>query len=1153
MDGRRDTSGARLGAIVREFRRAAGLTQRQLADRSGLSVAAVRDLEQGRRYRPRPGSLDALARALGLDAGQSATLGSAARATRPARLAPAGTGAPAGHGSGLWLAVLGPLAAWRDGRPLELGPPQRATVLMQLALQPGELVRRETIIDTLWGHQPPSTAAELVQAHVSRLRRILDPGGRERLLEHSPAGYRLRTGTDELDVMAFTELAGRAGKAAAAGDRAAACELYAQALELWRGEPAADAQVLRGHPAVTGLARRRTDAVLGYADAACELGWHQRVLPLLEALAQELPLEERVNARLMVALAGAGQQAAAIEVFEGLRRRLDEELGVRPGAELTAAHQRVLRQDIPAEAVTSTPDKHGGPVSTPGVVYSLPPDTAVFTGRQAELDRITATVTTAAASGGVVAIHAIGGMPGVGKTALAVHAAHVLTDQFPDRQLFISLHAHTPGQSPVTPEAALAGLLAAVGVDARYLPPDLAGRTALWRDRMAGQKALLVLDNAASSAQVTPLLLGGDGCLVLVTSRRHLGDLPGAAASVLLPVLAAAEAQDMFVRLAPRAADGPAGTIAELAELAGFLPLAISLLARVYARHPSWTLADLAAETRAGLLTLAAERDSVAAAFAVSYRYLDPARQQFFRFLGLHPGTTIDSYAAAALAGLPVSEAAGQLDALHAEGLLTEAGRRRYSMHDLIRRYARDLAATDPPATREQALERLLDYYQYTAAQSERLLADQARPGPDAAPQLVPAAIPDLTDSTQALTWARTERVNLLACLDHATATGQHARIIALTAGTASLLRHDGPWTTAITRHTTAITVARHLGDRLGQANALTDLAEVQRLAGDYGGAVEALEESLDISRDVGNRIGHVGALTGLGAVRLLTGDYGRAVDALEEALGISRDTGNRIGQARALTYLGDVRMLTGDYGGAVEALEEALGIFRDIGNRTDQARALTYLGAVRRMAGDYRAAAEALKEALSISREVGNRMRQAGALTGLGVVRRMAGDYGGAVEALEEALGISRDIGNRTDQAGALTYLGAVRRMTGDYAGAANALEEALGIYRDTGDRGGEAETLNEAGTVHRLRGDPGKAEQYHRQALDLAREITSPWDEAHALAGLGRCALADGRAADAAAALRQARDIFQRIGAPETTDVAAELESLTGPGPAA
>jgi hypothetical protein len=375
----------------------------------------------------------------------------------------------------------------------------------------------------------------------------------------------------------------------------------------------------------------------------------------------------------MLALYRAGRQAEALSVYQCARNFLVEEIGSEPGTGLREMHQRILAAD-PALIATGSarlaesdaPIRQAGsgaPVSAAAEVrYSLPPDTVAFTGRSEELDQITAAVAGAAGPGGVVMVGAIDGMPGVGKTALAVHVAHVLSGRFPDRQLFIDLHAHTPGREPLAAEDALAGLLAATGVDPRFVPEDLDGRAALWRDRMAGQRALLVLDNAGSSAQVGPLLPGGGECVVLVTSRRHLGDLPGAVVPVLLDVLSAARAEEMFTRLAPRAAANPAG-VADVARLAGFLPLAVSLLARVFARHQSWTLPDLATETRAGLLTLTAEQHSVAAAFEVSYRHLDPARRQFFDLLGLHPGATIDRYAAAAhrvTGGLVEAEACHQ-------------------------------------------------------------------------------------------------------------------------------------------------------------------------------------------------------------------------------------------------------------------------------------------------------------------------------------------------------------------------------------------------------------------------------------------------------------------------------------------------------------
>ncbi|HEY2577662.1 MAG TPA: hypothetical protein VGI74_15250 [Streptosporangiaceae bacterium] len=336
-----------------------------------------------------------------------------------------------------------------------------------------------------------------------------------------------------------------------------------------------------------------------------------------------------------------------------------------------------------------------------------------------------------------------------------------------------------------------------------------------------------MLDNAAGTSQVAPLLPGDEGCLVLVTSRRHLGDLPGAVTPVLLDVLPPGRAARMFIRLAPQAA-GSSAEVAEVVELAGFLPLAISLLARLFARHRSWTLADLAAETRASLLTLTAENGSIAAALEVSFRYLDPARRRMFCLLGLHPGASFEGYAAAALAGTSLQQAAGLLDGVHGEGLLTETGYRRYGMHDLLRRYACDHAADLPGS--EQAVQRLLDYYQHTAALAQARMARYTRPGPRLAAPPGRLAVPDLQDAGQALAWARADRASLLACLDHADRAGQHTRVIALTGALAELLRRDGPWTDAITLHAAAAQAARHLGDRLSQANALTDLGNIRRL-----------------------------------------------------------------------------------------------------------------------------------------------------------------------------------------------------------------------------------------------------------------------------------------------------------------------------------
>ncbi len=470
-------------------------------------------------------------------------------------------------------------------------------------------------------------------------------------------------------------------------------------------------------------------------------------------------------------------------------------------------------------------------------------DIASFTGRQHELAEL---ADAAAGTGGVVSIHAIGGMAGIGKTAFAVHAAHRLAARFPGGQIFLPLHAHTPGQQPVDPADALASLLLTIGVPAGQIPADLQARTGLWRDQLASRQLLLVLDDAADSEQVRPLLPGTGGSLVLVTSRRRLTALEDAQ-TISLDALPPGEAAGLLVRLAVRPGLSSADpAVREITRLCGCLPLAIGMLARQLYHHPAWTVAGRAAELAAAvdrLELLATENVSVAAAFDLSYEDLTEDQQRLFRRLALHPGTDLDRYAAAALDGTPLADARRGLEALYEQYLLTEPAPGRYRMHDLIREHARAPAGRlDPGDDRELATGRLLDYYQHAAARAQALLA---RGVPAGAPGAAPADVPVLAGREQALAWVRAERTSLLACLDHATAAGQHARVIALTAALAALLSYDGPWDEAITRHATAVQAARQIGDRPGQAHALTGLGDVRRLTGDYPGAVRDLQEAL--------------------------------------------------------------------------------------------------------------------------------------------------------------------------------------------------------------------------------------------------------------------------------------------------------------------
>jgi tetratricopeptide (TPR) repeat protein/transcriptional regulator with XRE-family HTH domain len=830
---------------------------------------------------------------------------------------------------------------------------------------------------------------------------------------------------------------------------------------------------------------------------------------------------------------------------------------------------------------------------TAAAIRALPRDVASFTGRHRELEQL---AEAAAGAGGVVGIHAIGGMAGVGKTAFAVHAAHRLAERFPGGQIFLLLHGHTPGQQPVDPADALADLLLTIGVPAAQIPPGLQARIALWRDWAAGKQLLLVLDDAASSEQVRPLLPGTGGSLVLVTSRRHLSALDEATA-ISLDTLPPGDAGALLVRLAGRAGLSPADpAAAEITRLCGYLPLAIGMVARQLHHHPAWTAAGRAAElasARDRLELIATENVSVAAAFDLSYADLAEDQQRLFRRLGLHLGADVDCYAAAALDGVDPAAARHGLEALYDQYLLFEPAEGRYRMHDLIREHARALADRhDPDRDRDAATSRLLDYYQHTASRASALIMRQARPAlATAVGGVIPAAAPALADSEEALTWARAERATLLAYLDYATLTGQHARVIALTIGIRGLLRRDGPRAEAIPRHTAAIEAARRLGDRVGEANALNDLGDVRWLTGDYPAATQALDQALGIYRELGDRLGQANVLNYLGIVRCLTGDYPAATQAQEQALAMYRELGERLGQANVLNELGAVRYVTGDYAAAARALDQALGIYRELGDRRGEANVLNYLGAVWCLTGDYPAATQAQEQALAICRELGDpvgeanvlnylgavwcltgdypaatqaqeqalgmyrdlgdRRGEANALHQLGAVRRLTGDYLAAAQALAEALGIFRELGQRGGQANALHQLGAVRRLTGDYMAAAQALEEALGIFRDIGQRGGEAQTLNEKGKLHWARGELARAEECHQHALELARTIASSRDEAEALAGLGRCILAAGQVTRGRVLLRQAREIFHRIGAAEAPDLLAEPDVSTGVRP--
>jgi tetratricopeptide (TPR) repeat protein/transcriptional regulator with XRE-family HTH domain len=801
-------------------------------------------------------------------------------------------------------------------------------------------------------------------------------------------------------------------------------------------------------------------------------------------------------------------------------------------------------------AARGHPPGSGLPIVAGGVAatHALPRDNTSFTGRQAELHELVDAAAGAADRAAVVGILSIGGMAGVGKTAFAVHVAHVLAPRFPDGQTFLPLHGHTPGQRPVDPADALASLLLTAGVPATQIPPGLASRTALWRDRLAGKQLLLVLDDAVGSEQVQPLLPSTPGSFVLITSRRHLTALEDARA-VSLDTLPPAEAAELLVRLATRPGLSPQdGPVTQLTRLCGYLPLAIGMLARQLHHHPAWSAGGLAAElaeARDRLELMATENVSVAAAFDLSYADLTAGQQHLFRCLGLHPGTDIDAYAAASLSGTGLAEARRGLMALYDQYLLTEPAYGRYRIHDLIREHARALAAASADGEQEAAAGRLLDYYAHTASAAGRHLPRRTStpmPAPAGDP---PALAPDLPARADAVAWFDAERLNLHASADHAAASDrpQHAVIIA--AAMHSYLRRYGHWDQARKLHEAALRAARQAGDRAAEAGALTDLGDMQGMTEDYPAAVASLTQARDRYRDLGERLGEASALSHLGYAQYVSDDYPAATDSLSQALALYRRLADRPGEASVLSDLGAVQSLTDDYPAAVASLSRALALQRELGNPLGEASALNHLGAVQQAMGDYPAAVASLSRALALHRELGTRLGQANALNYLGAVQQAMGDYPAAAASLTQALGLYRSLGDRLGEAGALDDLGAVQSLSCDYAAATASITHALDLYTEIDNRPGQAEALNNLGELLLASDTAGGARARHEHALAIATEIGATSEEGRALEGIGRSHLREGDPAEAAAPLRRALAIYQRIGSPRVVRVQAMLDA--------
>ena len=1081
--------------MIRARRQEARLTQHQLAKNAGVSVGLVRDLEQGRTTRPHRESVLRLASALGLNRQQSRELSLAAQGSPDVA---ARTMSPGSAGV-LRIGVLGPLAVWRRGVPLTVGPPMQRAVLGLLALHPGTGLSRSAIIDTLWPDDPPATAVPMVQSYISRLRSLLGPvcpiTGRN--------GYRLEVAACELDVVSFATLIRRARDFEKATELAVSSQMYAEALELWRGDPLADTELLRDHPAVIRLSRQRADAVLGYAQVTSADGVPDRALPHLQELIAREPLNERAHARLMIALAGSGQQAAALGVYDLVRRRLEDQLGVRPGAELAQAHAQVLSQQIPDAASTRWPAAAAGADAAPAhcavreVPGQLPRAAAHFAGRAAELAALDALLDQL--TGGTIVISAIAGTAGVGKTALAIHWAHRVADRFPDGQLYVDLRGYDPAQ-PMPAADALAGFLRSLGVPGQDIPPGEDECAARYRSLLAGKRMLVVLDNAGSADQVRPLLPGTHASTAVVTSRDALAGLVArdGATRLDLDLLPMADAVGLLRALIGPRVDAAPNAAAELAAQCCRLPLALRVAAELAIRHPGVPLAELTgelADLRKRLDLLAAggdHRTAVRAVLSWSYQHLDADAARTFRLLGLHPGPGFEPYAAAALTGMTAERARQVLDVLARAHLIHVASLRRYGMHDLLRAYARELAEKDGGGE-HQALTRLFDHYLHTAAAAMDTLHPADRHWRPRIP--TPATpVPPVTGAAAARGWLDAEQATLVAVTVHAAEHGWSAHATQLSDTLFRYLDYGGHYPEAVIIHSRARIAARQVGDSVAEAAALNALGLVAFHQGRYQQSASHLESALALFRQTGDSTGQARVLSNLGVVSYLQGCYAEASGWWQQSLAVHRENGDQAGEATALVNLGLLDMRQGRYQQASARLLNSLALARTTGNRATESTALVNLAEVSLRQGAYQHAAGQLQQALCLSRETGDRNHEASALTTLGEVCQQMGRYEQAVGHLQQALSLSRKAGNREDEADALNGLGEVLLATGQPADARVRYAAALGLASEIGGKYQQARAHHGLARAHQAAGDLGEARCHWQQALGLYTGLGTP-----------------------------------------------------------
>jgi len=895
--------------------------------------------------------------------------------------------------------VLGPVRAWQGARELDLGSPQQRAVLAALLARRGRLVTVGELVDAVWGERPPTAAVSVLRTYVSRLRKVLEPGRvtgtPPQVVVSAADGYLIRVPESALDLGVFEERLAEAKRLRTAGEVSAAGELLRTALGEWAGTPLAGLPGPLAESERSRLYEERLNALEIRLEIDVQLGRHSEVVVELSSLNTEHPLREQLCRLLMLALYRSGRQAEALAAYRRTRKTLVTELGIEPGATLRELRDRILAADGSLESPGTAragdplkvPDEPAewpdAPGATPATARpaQLPADLATFTGRHTELERLQELLPLDGTHPSTLVISAIEGMAAIGKTALAVHLAHRMAGRFPDGQLFINLRGFDPVAPIMPPAEAVRAFLDALDVPPQRIPVGYDAQVALYRSLLAHRRMLIVLDNARDTDQIRPLLPGSPGSLVIVTSRNELTGLvagDGAHPLTLNP-MTSAEAHDFLSRRlgAERLAAEPEA-VREIVEHSARLPLALAIVGARAAANPGFPLSAVAEDLREcqGSLDAFAGGDTstdVRAVFSSSYSALTGAAARLFRLLGLHSGPDISVPAAAALAGLTLREVRGLFKELTRAHLAVENRPGRYTLHDLLRVYAAErVDAEETPQGQHRAMERLLNWYLYTADAAYSHITPRRRrvplePRPSSCRPLA------FTTYEQALEWCTTERANLVTAVHKAASSGHPGiawRLPATLWGFFYLRSHTQDWADT-TR--TGLAAAQDAHDRKGEAEGHLDLAAALRMSGRLDEAIDHLHQSLILYKELGDSFGRAVAVSNLGDAYKESGQLEQAIENIRSGLSIFRLLGNTWSEGIALSNLGDIYQRMDRFDEAGSYLEQALAVLRDSGNRWVEGVTLDILGTVQHRLQRHDDAVRTYRSAQEAHHDAGN------------------------------------------------------------------------------------------------------------------------------------------------------------------------------------